>query len=54
MPIYDFICKQGHTFEKNVSWETKPPKCPECGKPSSREFPLTAPGVVKGGTPKHH
>lgn len=39
MPLYDYVCKCGHKFEKLVQKMTDDPqKCPKCGKDAPKTF----------------
>ena len=31
MPIYEYICEEGHEFEDLLPMGADPPKCPKCG-----------------------
>ena len=49
MPIYEYRCKKGHTFEVFQSMSEDPvSKCVECGAPSERM--LSAPAIHYKGS----
>lgn len=37
MPLYDFLCPDGHKSEHITSWMTAVQDCPVCGKPAKRQ-----------------
>jgi putative FmdB family regulatory protein len=37
MPLYEFVCSEGHKAEQIVPYDTKKAKCPKCGKTARRE-----------------
>lgn len=50
MPTYEYLCPDGHVFEKFQKMSDRPrAKCPVCGKPSSRKISGGA-GLVFRGT----
>lgn len=63
MPLYEFTCTNGHTFERLFMATATGPAlrplvaiCPTCTAPADRDFPKTG-GVHfagRGWTPKHH
>jgi putative FmdB family regulatory protein len=49
MPLYEYLCKKGHRFEKIQKFSDKPiKKCPECGAPAERV--ISAPAVQFKGS----
>jgi putative FmdB family regulatory protein len=51
MPTYEFVCPDGHTFEKfyrKISDAVSELSCPECGKPATRKVSGGAGLVFKG------
>jgi putative FmdB family regulatory protein len=57
MPLYDYTCPNGHTFEAvfRISEDSSTAKCPECGEAAEKQ--AAAPGIKfkgKGWTPKHY
>ncbi len=48
MPIYDFECEEGHTFEKILSITKRDikVKCEECDKPAIRLTGTCTPPIV--------
>lgn len=41
MPIYDFKCKSGHTFERLVASNKRYSKCGSCSSRAERVFPTS-------------
>jgi len=49
MPTYEYVCPQGHEFEKLQKITDKArAKCPTCGKPATRKISGGAGLVFKG------
>ena len=49
MPTYEYLCPEGHVFEKFQKMTDKPrAKCPVCGKPATRKISGGAGLVFKG------
>jgi len=49
MPTYEYVCPEGHAFEKFQKMTDKPrAKCPTCGKTASRKISGGAGLVFKG------
>ena len=49
MPTYEYICPNGHQFEKMQKMSDKPrATCPVCGKPAERKISGGAGLVFKG------
>jgi putative FmdB family regulatory protein len=49
MPTYEYLCPDGHVFEKFQKMSEKPQaKCPVCGKPAARKISGGAGLVFKG------
>ena len=49
MPTYEYLCPEGHVFEKFQKMTDKPrAKCPTCGKPAVRKISGGAGLVFKG------
>ena len=49
MPTYEYLCPEGHAFEKVQKISGKPrAKCPVCGKPAVRQISGGAALVFKG------
>jgi len=49
MPTYEYRCPAGHEFEKLQKMSDRSrPRCPECGKPSSRKISGGAGLLFKG------
>ena len=49
MPTYEYVCPEGHAFEKFQKMTDKPrTRCPTCGKPASRKISGGAGLVFKG------
>ena len=49
MPTYEYLCPEGHAFEKFQKMAEKPrAKCPVCGKPAMRKISGGAGLVFKG------
>jgi putative FmdB family regulatory protein len=49
MPTYEYLCPEGHAFEKFQKMTDKPrAKCPVCGKPAMRKISGGAGLVFKG------
>ncbi|HBW47597.1 TPA: FmdB family transcriptional regulator [bacterium] len=43
MPIYEYLCRKGHHFEKMQSFVAKPVSvCPKCGEKAERKISLSA------------
>ncbi len=36
MPVYDYVCGQGHTHEERRGYEVSSVPCASCGKPAQR------------------
>lgn len=51
MPLYDFICESCGSFEatRHYTEAGQPVDCPECGKPSERQW--SVPVVASNGQP---
>lgn len=50
MPTYEYLCPEGHVFDKFQKMTDKPrAKCPTCGKPAARKISGGA-GLVFRGT----
>ena len=50
MPTYEYVCPEGHAFEKFQKMTDKPrTRCPTCGKPASRKISGGA-GLVFNGS----
>lgn len=47
MPLYDYRCTHGHTFEARHGFEAPAPICPECGAGAERII-TRVPGMQKG------
>ena len=48
MPIYEYLCEKGHTFEKRQSFSAEPISiCPECSAKAKRVF-HAVPVMFKG------
>jgi putative FmdB family regulatory protein len=49
MPTYEYVCPEGHAFEKFQKMTDKPrAKCPTCGKTATRQISGGAGLVFKG------
>jgi putative FmdB family regulatory protein len=49
MPTYEYLCPDGHVFDKFQKMTEKPrAKCPACGKPAARKISGGAGLVFKG------
>ena len=48
MPVYEFECKCGHTFEELVRMDTKSHECPRCHK-KAKKIMSTCSFELKGG-----
>ncbi len=49
MPTYEYVCPEGHAFEKFQKMTDKPrAKCPTCGKTATRKISGGAALVFKG------
>jgi putative FmdB family regulatory protein len=49
MPTYEYLCPEGHVFEKFQKMTDRPrAKCPVCGKPATRKISGGAGLVFKG------
>lgn len=49
MPTYEYLCPEGHTFDKFQKMNERPrAKCPTCGKPAVRKISGGAGLVFKG------
>lgn len=49
MPVYDYKCACGHTFECRQTFESEPfAKCTECGKMAHRQ--LSCPPIIFKGS----
>jgi len=49
MPTYEYLCPEGHAFEKFQKMAEKPrAKCPTCGLPATRKISGGAGLVFKG------
>ena len=49
MPTYEYLCPEGHGFDKFQKMTEKPrAKCPVCGKPATRKISGGAGLVFKG------
>lgn len=52
MPMYEFHCPEGHTFDgfASISRRNEPKLCPECGAEAQREeIPVQGSRVDTGG-----
>ncbi|MBK8032716.1 MAG: zinc ribbon domain-containing protein [Chloroflexi bacterium] len=48
MPLYDYRCANGHTFEARHGFNDPAPACPECGEAHVQRVITSAPGVMQG------
>ena len=49
MPTYEYVCPEGHVFDKFQKISEKPgAKCPTCGKPAARKISGGAGLVFRG------
>jgi putative FmdB family regulatory protein len=48
MPLYDYRCANGHTFEARHGFNDPAPACPECGEANVQRMITSAPGVMQG------
>lgn len=48
MPLYDYRCANGHTFEARHGFNDPAPACPECGEANVQRVITAAPGVMQG------
>ena len=48
MPLYDYKCANGHTFEARHGFNDPAPACPICGANEVQRVITSAPGVMQG------
>lgn len=48
MPLYDYRCPNGHTFEARHGFNDPAPACPECGAAEVQRVITSAPGIMQG------
>ncbi len=48
MPLYDYRCANGHSFEARHGFDAPAPPCPACGETSVQRLITTAPAVAQG------
>lgn len=42
MPLYEYECKCGNTFEELQKVDAEPPDCPKCNRMAKRKISLTS------------
>ena len=48
MPLYDYRCANGHTFEARHGFNDPAPACPVCGESQVQRVITSAPSVMQG------
>ncbi len=48
MPLYDYKCANGHTFEARHGFNDPAPACPVCGETSVQRLITSAPSIMQG------
>ena len=48
MPLYDYKCANGHSFEARHGFDDAAPACPICGMAEVQRLITSAPGVMQG------
>ena len=48
MPLYDYKCANGHTFEARHGFNDPSPACPLCGEAQVQRVITSAPSVMQG------
>lgn len=48
MPLYDYQCANGHTYEAKHGFNDPAPPCPVCGETSVQRVITTAPAQMRG------
>lgn len=49
MPIYEYRCENGHSFEELHSVDAPAPACPQCGAKAERQLSAFAPRFIGPG-----
>lgn len=48
MPLYDYRCANGHTFEAKHGFDDPAPACPVCGEAQVQRLITSAPKMLQG------
>ncbi len=48
MPLYDYRCANGHSFEARHGFDDPAPACPVCGAAEVQRLITSAPAVMQG------
>ena len=48
MPLYDYKCASGHTFEARHGFDDPAPACPVCGEVQVQRLITSAPSIMQG------